>query len=271
MRPIDTYGITKDDWVHYESKLCSVACSLSCLNQFSPLDNRINELAQSFFNQWQFVIVTYDKLHKLFVTLNENSDQHDDGQVFSQYDIESTESEVEFKNYSYLLVVSMKTYLDLFSCLVDIVQNQIIKDEHKLPDFHNFGKGKNDINIPEIIAEFENLRDENKYPWITLLKDVRNRIIHRGYSLKPKFSFKKSEELHIQVFKGVDFYTDVLDIEIGKLFNNFMTDMPLVEEKISNILIDKIDLLNKKLSLNVSFRYDGLINEYSYKETGPID
>src|SRR5690606_35278054 len=156
-------------------------------------------------------------------------------------------------------------------CLVDIIQNQVIKEEHKLPDFHNFGKGKGDINIPEIIAEFENLRDENKYTWITLLKDVRNRIIHRGYSLKPKFGFRKSEELNIQVFNGVDFYTDVIDIEIGKLFSDFMTDMPLIEENISNILIDKIDLLNKKLALNVSFRYGGLINEYSYKETEPID
>jgi hypothetical protein len=271
MKSIDTYGITKDDWVHYESKLCSIACSLGYLNQFSPLDSRINELAQSFFNQWQFVVVTYDKLYNLFVALNENSDQHESGQVFSSFDIESTERELEFKNYSYLLIVSMKTYLDLFSCLVDIVQNQTIKEEYKLPDFHNFGKGKNDINISEITAEFENLRDKTKYPWIALLKDVRNRIIHRGYSLKPKFGFKKSEELTVQVFKGVDFYTDVINIEVGKLFSDFMTDMPLIEERISNILLDKVDSMNKKLLLNVSFRYGGLINEYSYKETEPVD
>ncbi len=210
-------------------------------------------------------------MYKLFVALNENSGLHDDRQVLSQYDIESAESETEFKNYSYLLVVRMKTYLDLFSCLVDIVQNQTIKEEHKLPDFHNFGKSRNDVNIPEIIVEFENFRDKRKYPWITLLKDVRNRIIHRGYNVKPKFGFRKSEELNIQVFKGIDFYTDVIDIEVGKLFNDFMTDMPLIEEKISNILIDKIDLLDKKLLLHVSFRYSGLINEYSYKETEPID
>jgi hypothetical protein len=269
MKPIDAYNITKDDWVHYDSKISSVACSLGYLNQFSELDGRINELVQSFFNQWQFVIVTYDKLYKSYVILNENSDQHDSAHVFSQYDLESTKSEVEFKHYSYLLILSMKTYLDLFSCLVDITQNQIIKEEHKLPDFHNFGKSKNDNNIPEIITEYENLRDENKYPWIALLKNVRNRIIHRGYSLKPKFGFKKSNELNVQVFKGVDFYTDVINIEIGKLFDDFMRDMPLIENKISNILIDNNESLNKKLLLNVSFRYNGLINEYSYKEIEP--
>jgi hypothetical protein len=269
MKQIDSYSITNDGWVHYDSKICSVACSLGYLNPYSDLDSRINELVQSFLNQWQFVIVTYERLYNSFAKLNKNSDKHDSAHVLSQYDIKSIESEVEFKLYSYLLIVSMKTYLDLFSCLVDIIQNQVIKKERKLPDFQNFGKGQNDKNIPKIIAEFENLRDEKKYPWIALLKNVRNCIIHRGYSLRPRFGFEKSDELNIQVFKGTDFYTDVLNIEVGKLFDDFMRDMPLIETNISDILIEKIDLLNKKLYLNVSFRYNGLLNEYNYKEIEP--
>lgn len=263
MKSIDAYGLIKNGWVYYESKLCSVASSLGYLNQFSLLDNRINELVQSFFNQWQFVIVTYDKLQKLLTTLNENSDHHDGRLVLSQYDIESTKNEIEFKSYSYLLLISMKTYLDLFTCLVDIVQNQIIKEEHKLPDFKNFGTRGKDTNIPEITDEFTNLRDENKYPWIALLIEIRNRIVHRGYSLRPKFGFKKAEELTIQVFKGTDFYIDVIDIEIGQLFSDFMATIPLIDDKIATILVDKIDILNKKLPKNVSFRYGELINEYS--------
>jgi len=270
MKSIDEYKITKEGSVYYNSKLCSVACSLGYLNQFSPLDNRINELVQSFFIQWQFIISTYDKLYKLFATLNERSDHHDSENIVSPYDIKSAESEVDFKNYSYLLIVSMKTFLDLFSCLVDITQNQVIREEHKLPDLFNFAKTKNDNSIPEIMNTFKNLKDKNKYPWIALLKNVRDRIIHRGYNLKPIFAFTKSDVLNIQMYKGIDFYTDVVNIEIGKLFDNFMVDMPLIEDKISNILIDKIESLNKKLLLNVAVKYEGLMTEFSYKEIEPI-
>ena len=139
-----------------------------------------------------------------------------------------------------------------------------------MTDFYNLGQNKKDNNIIEIIAEFKDLRNENKYPWIALLKNVRNRIIHRGYHLKPKFCFVKSEELNIQTYKGIDFYTDVINVEIGKLFDSFMTDVPLIEERISNILIKNIDILNGKLLINASFRFNGLINEYCYKEKESI-
>jgi hypothetical protein len=270
MKAIASYNITQENWMIYNSKLCSVACSIGYKNQKSELNDRINELVQSFFNQWQFVMVTYDKLHQLFTSLNENSDVHNSENILSKYDIQSTESEFDFKNYSYLLILNIKTYLDLFSCLVDIIINQTIREETKLPDFYSFGQSKKDKKIIEIIIEFNNLRDENKYPWIALLKNIRNRIMHRGYQLKPKFGFVKSEELNIQTFKGVDFYSDVINIEIGKLFDSFMTDIPIIEERISNILIGNIDELNGRILINASFKFDGLINMYSYKETDSI-
>ena len=269
MRSINTYPIFKDEWICYNSKICNVACSLGYINQFSDLDNRIHELVQSFFNQWQFVIVTYDKLCKLLNTLNECSDKHDSVANFSEYDIKSADSEVDFKNHTYLLIVSIKTYLDLFACLVDIIQVQEIKEEWKLPDFYNIGNNKKENIDSEIILEFNKLRDQNIYPWIALVKSIRDKIIHRGYQLKPNFGLRKSEELTIRAYKGTDFYVSAINIEIGKLFHEFMSDMPEIEERISNILIRKVDTLNSKLSLTVSFRSDGWINEYKYEEIEP--
>jgi len=268
MKTLESYGIIKDNGISYNSKLCSVACSIGYMEQYSPLDNRINDLVKSFFNQWQFVISTYEKLYKLFSSINETSDLHDKVHVFSDYDKASVESEMDFRNYSYLLLVSMKTYLDLFACIVDITQNRIVREEHKLPDFSLLGKKSDYILSPEVMVEFEKMRNKDIFPWIDLLKEVRNRIVHRGYSLKPKFGFTKSNELSVQVYKGTDFYTDAIELNIGELFNDFMTTFPANEDKVARLLLDNKKELNRNLLLEVSFRYDGLINEYSYKETG---
>jgi hypothetical protein len=203
--------------------------------------------------------------------LNENPDSYDDkSSFFSKYEIEATEREIDFKNYSYLLIVSMKTYLDLFSCLVDIIQNQEIREEFDSPSLHSIG-GERFKSIAEIKKEFKNMKSTNKYPWISLLTNVRDRIIHRGYHLKPKFGSYKSNELNIQVHKGADFNTDVVNLEIGKLFNDFMSDMPLIEERISNILLEKIEIFRNKLSKDVSFRYSGSITQYHYNQIYPTD
>lgn len=270
MKPLTSYDISDGEWIRYNSKLCSVACSIGYLDQYSELDLRIKELTQSFCNQWQFVIVTYDKLQRLFNDLNQHSDRSETS-IITPYDIASTEKEVDFKSYSYLLIVSLKTYLDLFACLVDISLNQIIKEEHLLPDINSFGKKKNELSVNELKEEFEKLRNGNEYPWLTNLKNVRNLIVHRGYTLKPKFDFNKADNLTIEIYKGTNFNDNPLIINISDLFNDFMETMPLIEDKVSSILIDHIVSLDKKLLVNFFYRYGGLINEYNYEELEPYD
>ncbi len=267
MKPLSAYSIIKDDWTCYNSKLCSVACSLGNISEFSKLDNRINELVQSFFNQWQFVVITYDKLYNLLHSLNKNSDAHKNIGEFSEYDIESANAEIDFRSYSYLLIVNMKSYMDLFSCIVDIVINQEIRKEKELPHFSSFGKSKQGGMISDIRSEFNSLRDASKYPWIALIADIRNRIIHRGYHLKPLFGFKKYNELNIRMYKGTDMYKDVVNFEIGKLFDDFMTEMPIIEENVSNILLTTNEYLNNRLTVYASFQYSGWINRYNFTET----
>ncbi len=269
MKSIESYNIKKGDWIHYNSWLCSTACSIGYLQQNSMVDKQINELVQSFFNQWQFIISSYEKIYNLQMVLNSHSDEATGKNILSPYLVNSVALEMDFKNYSYLLITAMSTYLDLFSCIVDVAQNQTVREESKLTDFNKFGK-RNENEIVAIKEEFTRLRDPSNYPWITLLKDVRNRIIHRGYTLKALFETKKLNELNMVVYKGINLYTDTISIEIGKLFNDFMVDMPSIDEKISDILIDKIDGLNKKMSLNVSFKYCELLSEYSYNEIEPI-
>jgi len=204
MKPLNYYHIIDNDLIVYKSKICSVACSLEYSQEVAinnALMNRIDELTKSYFNQWQFLISAYNKLYNLFFEHNKTNDISEN--IITEYNVFSIEKEKEFRDYTYLLVISLKTFLDLFACLVDITISQEIKSEDKMPSFHSFGKSKNFTN-QKIAQAFENFRDKQKYPWIDLLNESRNRIIHRGYHLKPEFHLKKGNELTMIVYKGTD-------------------------------------------------------------------
>jgi hypothetical protein len=195
--------------------------------------------------------------------LNNTHDEISD--IITQYDLYSIEKENDFRDYTYLLIISMKTFLDLFACLVDITITQKIKPEDKMASFNNFAKSKS-FEHKKIAQEFDIFRDKQKYPWIDLLDESRNRIIHRGYHLRPEFHFKKGNELSMILYKGTNLYYDTLLIEVGKLFDNFMVDMNIIEEKISNMLISTIDKLENQLKIKVSYKFGGGCTEFSFCE-----
>ncbi|NLD45949.1 MAG: hypothetical protein GX660_01955 [Clostridiaceae bacterium] len=268
MKPVEQYKIKDDTGFHYKSLICSLAGSVGFKSQFSDLDYRIKELTQSFFNQWRFIIETYQRLYFLFSSLNKCSDNSGSISRLSEFDMYASKHELDFKDFSYLLIVSLKTYLDLFACIIDIIINQKIRPEHSLPDFKSFGRKSKRIPI-EISNAFKDYMDENKYPWISQVIEIRNMIIHRGYHLKLKIGFKKTDSLIIQAYKGTDFYTNQVLINIGDIFNSFLLQMPKIEEKISNLLIEKVELLNKTLDYEMSYSFGDLINNYVYKELKP--
>ena len=80
---------------------------------------------------------------------------------------------------------------------------------------------------------------------------------------------KKSEDLIIQVYQGTDFYFSQKTINISDLLNSFMIEMPQIEEQISDILIEEVEILEKDLDCELSYTYDGMINHYNYKELKP--
>lgn len=263
MKPLSDYNIISDDWVVYNSKISELAYSLE-YPQTSDLDKRIVELVDSYLNQWQFLITSYNKLYNLLKELNEKSDSSE--MVVTQYDVHSILKESEFRDYSYLLIISLKTFLDLFACLIDIIVTQVIKPEDKVPSFSSLGKSK-DFNNELIKTEFENYRNKNLYPWITELIDCRNKIMHRGYHLKPQFNFKKNNELQIIVFKGINTYSDTSTILIGKLFEGFMNDMPKIDENISQLLLSTIEKLENKIKLKVFYKFNGEVTQFYYSES----
>lgn len=262
MKPLSSFNIKNDEWFVYKSKICSVVCSLE-YSEFTELNNRIKELTQSYLNQWQFVISAYNKLYNLFSELNSKS--NDSENIFSDYVLYSVVKEDEFRDYSYLLILSMKTFLDLFTCLVDITITHEIKPEGKMPSFHSFATSKKFPNH-QIINEFCKFLGAKDYSWIELLNESRNRLMHRGYHLKPIFHFTKDDELTMLIYKGADMYIDTLEIRIGDLFDNFMYGMGKMENIISNILLSSLEESGIFQKIEVIYKFGGGITEFSYSE-----
>ncbi len=265
MYSIDKLDLNKQKAIQHSSQVCNVAVSVGYQNPLSDVDYRVKEISQSFFNQWRFTIEAYLNLFNLFQELNACSDVRDKITTLSQYDIFSIEHEKEFRDYSYLLIINIKTHIDLLACLVDISLNQVVREESQLPDYINIAHPKYKLP-PELISEFKRLKDKATFPWLSQIKEIRDKIIHRGYQLKPSICFQKSSALMMQVYQGTDFYTNELIIDIGEIFNSFLVDMPLIDDAIAKILLNKITILNKKISCETSYSFDGLVSMYSYNE-----
>ena len=265
MNALEKFAMKHDNWVVIESPICSIAYSLTNAPECIHLKERISELIQSYFNQWRFSIEAYEKLYQLFVQLNQANDKMTTS-IITDFDLVALQKEIEFKNYAYLFIVSLKSLLDLFTCIVDIIQSQVLRDEDKLPDFFKYGKRRNRDNY---IMEIESIFDEQRLSndrdnWVKKINLIRNKIIHRGYLLKPQIGFDKLEKLIIQIYKGTDFYSSNDEVDIGLLFSTFLTEMPILETKISDILIKEILFLTNQTPSKVTFRFCDLINEYNY-------
>jgi hypothetical protein len=181
LKTLTEYGVYDGENFSHSSELCSLASSLEHPHT-TELALFINELCFSYFNQWQLVIDAYYELQQLHENLNKVTDQAVDGTVFSPYD--------------YLMITSTKSLLDLIACLVDVAVYQIVRSEHQMVDLRSIVvRGLQQVAVVPVLTAMQSLSDKNQYPWIDTIKTCRDRLIHRGYRIKPAFSFAKSKEL----------------------------------------------------------------------------
>lgn len=224
----------------------------------------------SYFNQWRFVIDAYEKLYALFTKLNNADDKKKGNNLLTEFDLKSTEFDFEFRNYSYLFVVSLKSLLDSFTCLVDIIQNQVPRKDF-YPDFFGYGrKTKLENPITEIDKVFKKLKRNTKGNWISNLTRLRNNIIHGGYLLRPKIGFKKSAVLIMQPYKGNDYYS-AKTVDIGNLFENFISKMPKIENKFAEIFTSHKNILPHGITHESTFKYADSMTHFFSKQIKVID
>lgn len=269
MKPLSYYPIFEGENFFFSSKTCSLASSLHYEDILSPARARTNELVQSYFNQWHQVVTSYGKLYNEFSALNGLSTSPIDSSLVSQYDLAVLAKEGFFRDYSYLLIVSMKTCLDLFSVIVQISESDDVLTEFDMTDLAKYAR--EEYNPNEITRKyFSKLNKRSKYPWIARLKDARNKIIHRGYRVETTFGFEKNEDLVIELVKGIANEPDRVELSIGGLFQSFVEQMPVIDREVSEILRPKL-MPDISREIEVSFRFLDLLKEYSYKEVSPSE
>lgn len=264
MKSLKDHGLEYDDWINIHSEICSVAETLRHLESGYEVKSRLWELSASYYNQWRFVLDSYQKLYDIFSELNIKSTKWN-SEIISDFTIYLLKHESDIKNFSYLFIISLKSLLDLLICIVDLIQNREIREEHKLPDFFNYYKKNIKFDIPELKYYLFSIRTEKD--WIVNVKSVRDRIVHRGYLLKPDIGFSKIENLIIKTYKGADFYSDVIEVDIGNTLGDFLKDIKDIEGDISKILLTNIeDLKEAGLTHKSKFRFAELVNEYSSEQ-----
>lgn len=262
------------EWVRYASKLCSVAASIDYPHP-TKRSGKIQELIFSYCNQFQLVVESYQQLEAMLRELNRHSTESLPDILLSHYDLYSAEMESRFRDYGYLLVISMKTFLDLFACMVDVTLPRTKKRKKKknrkpgrkttsplLTDFYAFGKEDHHKEYAELIAVFNQFRNDKVYQWIRRLTDIRNKLVHRGYHLKPVFDFRKREELTFLLYKGNDHYYNTRKIKVGSLFAKFISHIPQMEDRISQPILTSVDALEEGQAVEFVFRFDGTARRY---------
>lgn len=253
------------------SPICSLAYSLDQQYVFNPANMKVDDLIFAHVNQYRFVLESYEQLEKMFTHLNSAALEKDPETTLTEFDIVSLRLEPQFRHYGHLFITSLKSLLDLFICLLDICQNRIFRPENQLPDFFSYGKSARYpiINVvPEITLELEKLRAD-KTNWINRVNHLRNRIIHRGYLLKPKIGFKKLESLILESYKGNNYYIGTDEVDISKLCSDFLSQMPVLEETFVSFLTSSQP--DYEITHEVSLKYDELINQYNFNQIKVID
>jgi len=270
MKSLEYHGLRIGDWTYIQSDICSVAETLRNGEDASEIEGSLFELSASYYNQWRFVLDSYQRLFEIFNELNEKNAERSGDEVISEFDKFLLEYEPEINNYSYLFIISLKSLLDIFICIVDLIQNREIRDEYKLPDFFTFytDRTKKNINfeIPELQDYLDSKRERES--WIRTIKSIRDKIVHRGYLLKPDIGFEKIDKLIVKTRKGTGNGIDEIEIDIGDILAIFLRDIIGIEESVTKILLSSKDDINK-ITHRSKFKYSELVNQYLTEKMNP--
>jgi len=164
MKPLSDYGIMYLGSIINDSAIAKLGIQVAQKQSDNALSRRMTELSYSHLNSKEYYLKSYIKLHHLLINIkNKPSAQ----QKLIVNDIERT---------ALTFITMSKNSLDLLICILDILENKIIRREEHLPDLYTKYTPKNSdvFNIIEIIRRTD---------WVFSLKECRNRILHRGYSI----------------------------------------------------------------------------------------
>lgn len=254
MKDLKTLNIQNEDFIMLESYVPALAGNvISHKSQSIGIYGR--GIVDSFYSQWQIIIECYQKLRKYLNEINNYPELPKQGAKLPEFLLAAYNFEIDIKHDSYLLMIAIKTYLDLFASLVDFIIFKKERLEDKIPGFP-INPIKNH-RASETIHEGLNLENLN---WLNQVSELRHKLIHRGYVLEPKFNFKKTNKLIVTLTQGKKNY-ECEELEIGLFFEQFLSNMREIDRNVYECIVRN----NKKMVLDSPNKYKIGDQVFNYK------
>ncbi|WP_426670641.1 hypothetical protein ACPPVU_05265 [Mucilaginibacter sp. McL0603] len=228
MKSLTEFGMTYVGSIINYSDLAKLAIQVAQKISEPNLSRRTTELANAHLNSKENYLKAYAKLNHLLVSLKNKSE------------IEKQSILPEVERAAYIFIVSGKNSLDMLACIMDILENKIVRPENKLPDFYssNYVSASSDIKM---------LIDGVKTSvWADSLKEARNKILHRGYNIA--IALNDTNNFEVLMTKT--------EIAFAEFENNIVLDAILGVELMKKNALD-IESIMQGLSFDLcKFEYD---------------
>jgi hypothetical protein len=264
VKSLTDYDLQQGDALIYISPLCAVVASLD-YPESTMLSLELKTLVLAYMNQWGFLLSAYHRLYKIHLRLSKADDQTGHSLAFTEYDYLSVDLAADIRDYAYILVISMTSIFDFYACLIEAVRKKEAAGGRSMIGFAQFKNTILPTLEPESLAA---LQDRNKYPIFDTISEIRNRIVHRGYSIRTNHSFRKEDDLPLVLFQGNDYTDQSFNFSVGRLFEDFYETIRLFEQLAASALPMLQPDLQSAPTLLISYKLEGETTFFECKEIG---
>jgi hypothetical protein len=235
MKHISEYGITYLGSIINESHIAKLGIQTASKKSQSHIARRLSELANAHLGSKEYYLKAYAKYCNQLLNLHNKKSE----------EIEIALPDIE--RAAYVFIISAKNSLDLLVCILDLLEHKKIREEYKLPDFFS----KKYLSLNSFVNKELNKIQESD--WAVLLHEYRNKILHRGYTIKIepvgieyKACLTKTETIIISpeiytelpLHSGIELMDDEI-IKIEEIMQGLTVDLCKAEYLVSNYFVDQ--------------------------------
>lgn len=171
MKSLTDLGLGKNGSFELNSNLTGFGLDFGAALSKSNYDLglSISEYSLSYYNLRRIALTSYGRIAHSYFNILEGKRE--------PYEVLESMSE-----FCHLFIISAKSSLDIAVSLIDIIITKEKKDDSRLPDLIGYKSKEDKINF--YLEKVRNL------DWVNDLILIRNRIVHRGFTIR----FFESEE-----------------------------------------------------------------------------
>ncbi len=168
------------------------------------LSLELKTLVLAYMNQWGFLLSAYHRLYKIHLRLSKADDQTGHSLAFTEYDYLSVDLAADIRDYAYILVISMTSIFDFYACLIEAVRKKEVAGGRSMIGFAQIQKTpyfqhSNQNPLPRC-------RIGTNIQYSIRSSEIRNRIVHRGYSIRTNHFLQEGRRSSVGSLSGQRLY-----------------------------------------------------------------